>query len=192
MEPTQTSKAAPEQSTQQIPTGPDPDLTKELMVFLSKEIETTMTSLMAFRTRIGFGMFVGPFVLLSSFIVGAKGQPVSFNLTTWGWVAVVVDLACFLLIGIVAANIELQAFGQCNRWRSMMLRLRDDPSAKIADKELQVIPWAYLGYLCSFLLLFVSVAATVVILKNAKPVEASKSTGAAPVYRIEQVSPAER
>lgn len=191
MEPSPTSKASPEKSTLQIPAEPDPNLTKELMVSLSKEIDTTMTSLMAFRTRIGFGMFVGPFVLLGSFIVGAKGQPVSFNLTTWGWIALVVDLVCFLLIGFIAANIELQAFGQCNRWRKLMLRLRDKPSAKIENDELEVIPWAYSGYFCSFLLLFVSVVAAVVIIKNAGIVEPTKPAGAVPIYRLEQVSPGE-
>jgi hypothetical protein len=158
-------------------------------VSLSKEIETTMTSIMAFRTRIGFGMFVGPFLLLGSFIVGAKGQPVSFNLTTSGKIAIVVDFVCFLLIGFIAANIEAQAFSQCNRWRGLMLRLRNDPAAKIDDTELEVKPWAFLGYLCSFILLFVSVVAAVFIIKNAGTVElkslpARQSTASNKFHRV--------
>jgi len=156
---------------------------------LSKEIETTMTSIMAFRTRVGFGMFVGPFLLLGSFIVGAKGQPVSFNLTLSGKIAIVVDLACFLLIGLIAAKIEGQAYDRCNKWRKLILRLRNDPKAEVHDAELVVRHQAYFGYLAGFFLLFVSVIAAVFIIKNAGTVEPPKSAGAGPTYRIEQLSP---
>jgi hypothetical protein len=50
------------------PTPPSPleALTKDVIQHLSKEIETTTNSMMAFRTRIGFGLLVGPFLLLGS------------------------------------------------------------------------------------------------------------------------------
>ena len=196
MEPSSSSKTAPDQSTPQVSTAPvqPENLTRELMVSLSKEIETTMTSIIAFRTRIGFGMFVGPFLFLGSFIVGAKGQPVSigqsvsFNLSLAGKIATGVVFACFLTTGFLAAKIEEHAFDQCNAWRKLILRLRNDPSAPIAESELHVKAKPYWGYLGSFALVFVSIVAAIFIIKDAGTVESPKPAGA-PTSRIEQVSP---
>jgi hypothetical protein len=191
MEPTPTLKAAPAESTLQDPAEQiaSLELTKELIVSLSKEIDTTMTSIMAFRTKIGFGMFVGPFVLLGSFIVAAKGQPVPFNLSQSGRIALVVDLACYLAIGFIAAKIEAQAYDQCNKWRNLIWRLLNEPLREIEKKEFVVKHQAYWGYLGGFGLLFVSVVATVFIIVNSGTSASPNSAGTAPTYRIEQVSP---
>jgi hypothetical protein len=153
-------------------------LTKELMLCLSKEIETTATIMMAFRTKVGFGMFVGPFLLLGSFIVGAKGQPVSFNLNWYGWAALGVDIICFLGIAYIASQIEAQALRQCNRWRRLIGELRRNPSMQIDSTQLELnLRWrrwngAEAGYLVGYFLLFLSVAAAVVIiLQQVSPVQ---------------------
>jgi hypothetical protein len=164
-------------------------LTKELILYLSKEIETTMTVMMAFRTRVGFGMFIGPFLLLGSFIVGAKGQPVSFNLTWSGGVALLVDAVCFLGIAYIAARIEAQALKQCNKWRELIWELRKDPSFQPKEKEWKLPVQARAGYLAGYFLLFISVVAAVFIIKNAGTVEAPKSVETGATFRIEQVSP---
>ncbi len=183
--------ATPQASTKSDSTAqtqPD-NLTKEFIMSLSKEIETTMNGIINFRTRVGFGMFVGPFVLLGSFIVGAKGQPVSLDLARVGWVAPLVVIVCFLLIGLVAAHIEAQAYEQCNRWRQLIWRLSRDPSIDVdEDKDLRVRARPYAGYSLCFLLLFVGVVAAVVIIKNAVSVEPAKLVGPATTSRSEQFS----
>jgi len=47
---------------------------EKLIDYLSKEIETQTNSLMAFRERVNFAVFIGPFVLLGATLYG-KGIP---------------------------------------------------------------------------------------------------------------------
>lgn len=116
METTPTPDAEPDKAAPQGSVEPpqNESLAKELLLCLSKEIETTSNNIMLFRTRIGFGLLVGPFLLLGSLIVGAKGQPVSFNLGKLGWTALGVDIICFVGIAYIASEIETQALEQCN------------------------------------------------------------------------------
>ena len=147
METTPQSHAKPENTTAQDLAQPNQSeiLAKELMLCLSKEIETTTTNMMAFRTKVGFGMFVGPFLLLGSFIVGAKGQPVSFNLNRFVLGALVVDVVCFLGIAYIAAQIEAQALKQCNKWRGLIGSLRTNPSVEIDSSQLELNLFGVVG-----------------------------------------------
>ena len=180
METTPQSHAKPENTTAQDLAQPNQSeiLAKELMLCLSKEIETTTTNMMAFRTKVGFGMFVGPFLLLGSFIVGAKGQPVSFNLNRYVLGALIVDVVCFLGIAYIAAQIEAQALKQCNKWRGLIGSLRRNPSVEIDSSQLELeLVWhgldgAEAAYLVGYFLLFLSVAAAVIlILQQVSPVQ---------------------
>jgi|SRR5215213_1419863 len=195
------ANAKPENTITQHLVQPDqPEiLTKEFMLCLSKEIETTMTNIMAFRTKVGFGMFVGPFLLLGSFIVGAKGQPVSFNLNWYGKGALIVDFVCFLGIAYIASQIEAQALEQCNTWRRIIGRLHKEPSMKVDSAELESnLRWGRrrwngpkAGYLVGYSLLFFSVLAAVFIIKNAGTVQALNPAGTGATFRIEQVPPSQ-
>src|SRR5438270_13292631 len=96
------------------PLEPPPEnLTKELVQYLSKEIETTSHNIIAFRTKIGFALLVGPFLLLGSLVVSAKGQPIAFNLGRLGWFAVVLIALCYFGIAFVGSEIESGAANFC-------------------------------------------------------------------------------
>jgi len=172
METTPQPHAKPENTTAQDLAQPNHSeiLAKELMLCLSKEIETTITNMMAFRTKVGFGMFVGPFLLLGSFIVAAKGQPVSFNFNRYVLGALVVDVVCFLGIAYIASQIEVQALEQCNKWRGIIGSLRRNPSVEIDSSQLKLkLKWRRwngpeAAYLVGYFLLFLSVAAAVVLI----------------------------
>ncbi len=148
---------------------PPEDLTEKIVAHLSKEIETTSNNMMVFRTRIGFGLLVGPFLLLGSLVVGAKGQPISFNLRWYEWLpALVVILFCYLGIAYIASQIEAQAWEQCNRWRNLMGRLYKNPSAKMAEKDMESNQHrSKAGYMVGYSFLFFAVLAAVFIVKNA-------------------------
>jgi len=101
--------------------APEPEtLTKDLVQHLSKEIETTSNNIMAFRTRIGFSLCIGPFLLLGSLIVGAKGQSVASNFRWYGWPALAVVVICYVGIAYITSEIELQALQQCENWRNII------------------------------------------------------------------------
>ncbi len=59
------------------------DLTSEVIQCLSKEIETTTNNATVFRSRISFAVFFGPFIILGSFVVAAKGLPIVLNRDKW-------------------------------------------------------------------------------------------------------------
>jgi hypothetical protein len=182
------------------PSAPPPEsLTKDLVQHLSKEIETTTHNIMVFRTRIGFGLLVGPFLLLGSLIVGAKGQPVTTNLKS-AWPALVVIIVCYLSIAYIASEIEAQAWEQCNKWREIIGDLcRNPPNqidyTKLKSKPLWQVwilkrewPGVTIGYLVGYLLLFVAVIAAVFIV-NAGTQAPANCSGCGATFRIEQVTP---
>lgn len=165
------------------------NLTKEVLLHLSKEIETASNNMMAFRTRIGFGLLVGPFLLLGSLLVGAKGQPITFNLAWYGKLAFPVMIICYLGIAYIGSEIEAQAWEQNNRWRKLIARLHANPTVRI--KERQMVSRRHksrAGYLVGYSLLFISVLAAVCIVKNAGTAELQNPSGTGYVLRVESVS----
>jgi hypothetical protein len=187
------------------PIDPPPEsLTKDLLQHLSKEIETTSNNMMVFRTRIGFGLLVGPFLLLGSLIVGAKGQPVATHLRWYAVPAIVVVFGCYLVIAYIASEIEAHALEQCNRWREIIGGLCKKPpmeidSTKLKSKLLWRVEWlrrvpilrrdwngVTTGYVVGYVLLFVAVIAAVFLVNAAAPENRSDS---GPPFRIELVTP---
>ena len=98
--------------------GPD-----SLIEHFSREIETLTSNIMTFRIRIAFTVFIGPYILLGSIFVGTKGN---FTLNTdsvWTWLAIVVASTMFLSLGVASGRIEKQAWRQCEKWRSIIIKL---------------------------------------------------------------------
>lgn len=172
-----------------VPPAPPETLTDDLIQYLSKEIETTSHNIMEFRTKIGFALLVGPFLLLGSLVVSAKGQPIVFNLKGWGWLAVAVIAVCYFGIAFVGSEIEAGAANYCNRYRKMIAALRSNPTLEIRQEQLEAPQHIRAGYMWGYGLLFFSVVATVFIVKNTgTPEPSARSTGGA-TFRIEQISP---
>ncbi len=188
----------------EFPSSQPESLTKDVVQHLSKEIEITTNNIMVFRTRIGFGLLVGPFLLLGSLIVGAKGQPVATHLRWYGWLALPIVIFCYLVIAYIASEIEVQAWEQCDRWRRLIGELSRTPSMKLGDTKLESkllwrIEWlrrvpilrrnwngVTTGYLVGYLLLFVAVIAAVFLVNAAAPENHSDN---GPTFRLEVVTP---
>jgi len=99
----------------------------ELIRHFSREIETLTSSIMTFRIRIAFTVYIGPYLLLGSIIVGTKGN---FTLNTdsiWVWLAIAVASALYFGLGIGAGRIEKQAWRQCEKWRRVIIELASGP-----------------------------------------------------------------
>lgn len=147
------------------------NLSKDVIAHLSKEIETSTTNIMAYRSKIAFAVFLGPFLLLLAVVANTKGLSISLNL---GWVTTVVIgtiwCLCFLTLALLSVRIELQAWRQCNKWRQIIAQLHNDPSARIKTEDLcddlynrvkktQIVyVFAYAVLLTSFLLSLIVIA----------------------------------
>ena len=137
----------------------------EFIEHLSKEIETHTNAMMTFRTRIGFTVFLGPFVLLGAYMMGTQRVPVVHNLTR-GTVGLIILLGiCYVLLGLVGALIERGMLRQCNRWRNVIVALvdREDVDARIADIQYSHLP-LILGWILAFSLFFMSFVVMVFVI----------------------------
>lgn len=70
------------------------DLSKEVIQYLSKEIETVTNNMMVFRTKIAFAVLVGPFLILVSFVVSARGYRIWLSPDWVAKVAIAIDAFC--------------------------------------------------------------------------------------------------
>lgn len=102
--------------------GPD-----SLIEHFSREIEVMTSNTMTFRIRIAFTVFIGPYILLASIIVGTKGN-LTLNITSvWTWCAIAVASAMFFCLGVTSGRIEKQAWRQCEKWRRLIIKLANCP-----------------------------------------------------------------
>lgn len=112
--------------------------TKELqniMSHLTTEIESKSTNIMNFRTKIAFTVFIGPFLLLGSIIVGTRGTvKLSLDIANDWWV-VLLALLAFLALGWISGAIECQVWKRINKWRRCIVHLQAE--SDITTTQLQ-------------------------------------------------------
>ena len=140
---------------------------EDFIQHLSKEIETQANAIMTFRTRIGFTVFIGPFVLLGSFMVGTKRVPHIEGLTP-GTIAVLVVLGvCYLALGLVGGLIERGVWRQCNRWRALIATLVDRKDVDPNSDNVMFPPRPLLlTWIVAFALFFVSFLVLVFLISS--------------------------
>ena len=112
------------------------DRVPELVAHLSKEIDTQTRSIMDFRTRSNFTIYVGPFIILGTYLFVSKGSSFQYK---FGWCeyALLSGLAlCWLAIGFGAAIIEKHVWDKCNDWRRLIHRLLTSPNVNVSEEEL--------------------------------------------------------
>ncbi len=143
-------------------------LAKEVIQSLSKEIEANTNNMMVFRVRIGFGLLVGPFLLLGSFVVAARGQRISFELDKWAIAAIFMNGFCFIVLAYICARIEEQVWEQCRKWRNLIALLFNDSSAQIPETQRKSRNMFLRAYLTGYSLLFVSVVCTIIIMTKVR------------------------
>lgn len=149
-----------------------------LIEHFSGEIKTLTSSIMTFRIRIAFTVFIGPYLLLGSIIVGTKGN---FTLNTnsmWVWFAIAVASTVFLGLGVASALIEKQAWRQCEQWRRLIIRLANCPgeansALNEAGKNTELGDNVQRAYISTFALILASLYAIGFIVANISSVVGS-------------------
>ena len=157
--------------------GPTQNLSKEVIEYLSKEIETTTTNMMVYRTKIAFVFFLGPFIILIAVVT--KGVTFSLRLDRFAIGAIFVNFLCFLTLAYMNARVERQAWLQCNKWRGVIARLHNNPSVDLTcddlhDKLYGIDPidrlfdkWtSQLAYIVTYAVLVVSFIMSIVIISR--------------------------
>jgi hypothetical protein len=125
---------------------------KELIEYLSKEIETHTNNLMTFRSRISFAGLFGPFLLLGSVLVATKhipGQvaPVSGN----KWIVAGSGLVLsYVALAWAGAAVEKHVWRQCNVWRGLIAQLSQGERVSLTENELKFKERLRLGYVFCF------------------------------------------
>jgi len=142
------------------------DLAKEVIAYLSKEIETVTNGMMVFRSKISFAVLVGPFLILGTLVYAAKGLHVSADLGASGWGAIGLVFLCYLALAFLSGRIEEDGWRQCNKWRILISDLQKDPKLAINQRNVRTdandidpvnwMKWSYLGACFLMLLAFAS------------------------------------
>jgi len=145
---------------------------EKLIDYLSKEIETQSKNLMAFRERINFTVFVGPFVLLGAMLYGGilrlnwGGLPLSAKLGFGS--SLLLALLSYLTMGIACSKIEKHMWDQCNIWRARIADISSGSKKAFTLDDLRFEERLNRGYLLVYIAMviaFVSAIALVLILQ---------------------------
>jgi hypothetical protein len=138
---------------------------------LSDEIKTHTRNMMLFRARINFAVFVGPFVLLGSLMVGAKGVPRSISMDWLTILAVIILAMSYILMASMCAAIERQMWRRCNIWRRVITKIILKRSDEITDDELLFPERVRTGYAMVYIAMIVAFvcAARIVSRVNVSP-----------------------
>ena len=107
----------------------------EIIAHLTKEIETLTNAVMVFRSRVNFTIYIGPFIVLGSYIVARDGKLGTVGMTFDVWAAAGLLAFTFVLLGICSALIEGHSWDQCNRWRGLIVKLQSGDGLKPLDLE---------------------------------------------------------
>jgi hypothetical protein len=138
----------------------------KLIDHLSREIETHTNTLMTFRARINMAVFVGPFVLLGSLLVAAKGIPRDITIDGWT-VASIVGLALsYITMGLACAVIEAHIWRQCNVWRRLIAKVTNGSTTKITEVDLVFPESLHRGYTIVYLAMILAFGCTMYIVSR--------------------------
>jgi hypothetical protein len=140
-----------------------PEIKKALIEQLSKEIQSSADSVTSLRTRYGFTVWGGPYIVLGAIIVATKGM---FTVDVHSFhfrVGLVVSISCYLALGYVAGRIEKFAHERANQWRRCIVEVatvgKINPTLYLDEKILppRVVP-CYVMLFAVLLLCFFGVA----------------------------------
>jgi hypothetical protein len=133
----------------------------KLIDYLSREIETQTNNLMAFRERINFAVFIGPFVLLGATLYG-KGLPhVHWSeVTVRAWVGIAVSfvfvMLSYLTLGIACSLIEVHIWKQCNKLRERIAEISSGHNTGFTLAQLKFEHRIKRGYLWVYLAMVIA------------------------------------
>lgn len=143
----------------------------EIINHLSNEINNKYTNTIIFRTRIAFVVWVGPFIILSSFIVATKGS-LSINLNdSLTRICLGIFLLCYIVLGFIGARIEKQAWSKCDTYRDIIFKIGKQNSLEgISEEDYRDNVSRYLVpvYIIACLLIAISFMAITVLTTHLK------------------------
>lgn len=151
------------------------NLSREIIAYLSKEIETTSNSMMGFRSKVGSALFTVPFLLLGSLVSAMHGVSISIHLGAIEWVAITIVCLCAFALAFVSGRIEEDGWRQCNLWRKLISELQKDPTVEINERNVRKdslgvdpVDWVKWSYLLAFMLLLVTFLCSLFILSRVR------------------------
>ena len=138
---------------------------EKLIDHLTKEIEVQNNNMMTFRTRANLPVFLGPFILLGSVVIGQKQTPQGLSIDALTITAIVGLAASYLAMGLAAARIELSMAKQCDKWRDLIAKIVTNESTIAEDikTELKYTPVGYRGYTAVYFAMFVGFICVLII-----------------------------
>jgi len=161
------------------------EFAKEIISYLSKEIETVNNGMMVFRSKISFAVLVGPFVILGALLYATRGLPISTSLGPGGKAAIVFVGLCYLALAFLSGLIEEDGWRQCNKWRKLISDLHKDPTMEIGNRILRTdkknvdpghfMKWSYLLACALMLASFASLVFILFRVRTTQPVEAQST-----------------
>jgi hypothetical protein len=103
--------------------------------YLSKEIEIMSMNMIDSRNKVSFSLWIGPFLLLGSIIVGTEKGGLGLHapgLVAW----LVMGIAALLFFGVIShviGQVEEGAWQKCDHWRECIIRIQS--GEKLDRKE---------------------------------------------------------
>jgi hypothetical protein len=146
---------------------------EKLIEHLTKEIEVQNNNMMTFRTRANLPVFLGPFVLLGSIVIGQKQTPLGIRLDGIAITAIIGLAASYLAMGLAAARIEISMAEQCDKWRDLIAKIvtADSTLEEKVHSDLKYTPVGYLGYATVYGAMFISfICVLIIVLRLTFPV----------------------
>jgi hypothetical protein len=156
---------------------------EKLIDHLTKEIEVQNNNMMTFRTRANLPVFLGPFIVLGSVVIGQKQIPQGITMDTMTFIAIGGLAASYLGMGLAAAHIELSMAKQCNKWRDLITKIVTDDTTTTEKIQagLKYHPISYRGYMAVYFAMFVGfICVLTIILRLTFPVPPAVTPEAAP------------
>lgn len=140
----------------------------KLIDHLSREIETHTKALMEFRTKINFTLFIGPFIVLGSYLVATKDFHIVFYYDVFSLLPAILLSISWIALGVAAARVEKHIWDQYNQWRILILHLQSPDPPKIVEKDIVFEHNLRKAYLRVYFFLLVGFVSTVILLANDK------------------------
>jgi len=140
----------------------------KLIDYLSKEIETQTNNLMAFRERINFAVFVGPFVLLGATLYG-KGLPnvhwseITFKAGVGIALSFVALILSYLAMGKACSLIEVHIWNQCNNWRERIAEISSGHNTGFTLDQLKFEHRIERGYLWVYFTMVIAFGSAIIL-----------------------------
>lgn len=158
---------------------------KELIEYLSKEIETITNNNSTFRSRASLSVYLGPFIILGSLIIALKDARITSTSSTWTWILAGFAAICYVGIGWMSGKIEDHGWKVCNRYRELIARLHENPKEPVKKEDLKVEYYTRAAYVAVYLLMLAIFISSITLVSklqitNITPKAETQTTQSAP------------